>query len=148
MSTLGNSCHRKKFLVKETNFFLEAKIFCHRNNFFDMRRNSCHRKKLLVTGTNFMPQLKITAILDIFCCIWLPLFRAKSLAESIGSEEEPHDMKHPLSMDIFLKIKNLKTLIIFAYLINFSTHVEYLETTNQRVKSNQRIWIFWLFDRF
>ena len=44
---------------------------------------SCHRKKFLVTGRN----TQITPILNIFYRVWLPLVRAKFLAESIGSHE-------------------------------------------------------------
>ena len=96
-------CHGKEFHAIVRNFLSQEEISCHRMKFLVRGRNvllqeeiSRHRKKLLVTGTNFMPQLKflvirrntqITAILDVFCRVWLPLFWAKFLAECIGSHE-------------------------------------------------------------
>ena len=71
--------------------------------FFSEAEMSCHRKKFLVTGRN----TQITAILDVFCRVWLPLFRAKFLAESIGS----HEVKYFIPPWAQLKLELNFTLI-------------------------------------
>ena len=42
-----------------------------------------YRSEEIAPGRN----TQITAILDVICRVWLPLFRANFLAESIGSHE-------------------------------------------------------------
>ena len=104
------NCHRKKFIVTESIFYQGQKFLVTRRNFLLQGRISCQRQKCPVTGRNFLSQKKtscqrnkfhaiifnyhvkgrntqITAILDVFCRVLLPLFRAKFLAESIGSHE-------------------------------------------------------------
>ena len=117
MSEVEISFHRKKFLCIRRNFLLQKETSCHGKEFHAIVRNflsqeeiSCQRQKCHVTGRNFLSQketschrnefhatvkknfvtgrnIQITAILDVFCRVWLPLFWAKFLAESIGSHE-------------------------------------------------------------
>ena len=104
------SCQSQKCPVTGRYFFALEEISCHRNKLLVAGRNflpqlkkivtgriSCHRKKLLfkallvngwvTTFVNNMFNTQITTILNAFCRVWLPLFRAKFLAESIGSHE-------------------------------------------------------------
>ena len=97
MPYLEISCHRKKFLVTGRNFVSQAEISCQRQtspftgrNLLSQKKTSSQRNKF--NGIIFNYHVKgrntqITAILDVFCRVLLPLFRAKFLAESIGSHE-------------------------------------------------------------
>ena len=65
LSEVEMSCHRKKFPVTE-------------RNFLSQKETSCHKNKFPATVKNFLSQEKITQItvfLDIFCHVWLPVFR-------------------------------------------------------------------------
>ena len=133
-----------KFLVRGRNVLLKEEI-------------SCHRKKLLVTGTNFMTQLKflvirrntqITAILDVFCRVWLPLFRAKCLAESIGSHEVKYFIP-PCSHLFYKPVMVLLSLSIQLLLVMHLLHsVILIFLHNCFITTNLLFPYFHLFDLF
>ena len=78
-------CEFEKFLVTGRNFLPQEAISCQRqkcpitiNNFLALDIIYCHRKKLFFPNYPYFERS---------CRVWLPLFRAKFLAESIGSHE-------------------------------------------------------------
>ena len=76
------NCHKKKFLVTGRNFLSEPEMSCHRKKFLCIRRNFLLQKESSFCRKEF--PATVTTILNAFCHVWLLLFRAKFLAESIG----------------------------------------------------------------
>ena len=67
-----------EFLVTGRNFLSEAEMSYHKKKFLAFRRNFLSKKE------TFSPNYRY---FERSCRIWLPLFRAKFSAESIGSHE-------------------------------------------------------------